>query len=62
MRVLLIWPPTTIYGDDPSLPPVVQPMGLAYLAGRLEKKGHYVSITAARGKCEDKIQAETSIC
>ena len=62
MRVLLIWPPTTIYGDDPSLPPVVQPMGLAYLAGWLEKKGHCVSIIDGRGKRDDKIQAETSIC
>jgi len=50
MRILLIFPPTTIYGDDPSIPPVSQPLGLAYLAAYLEKKGHQVAIVDGRGE------------
>jgi anaerobic magnesium-protoporphyrin IX monomethyl ester cyclase len=61
MRVLLLWPPTTVYGDDTSVPPVVQPLGLAYLAAWLEKKGHQVSIIDGRGSRQDKTQFETSI-
>ena len=61
MRTLLIWPPTTIYGDDTSVPPVVQPLGLAYLAAWLEKEGHDVSILDGRGSRHDKTQFETSV-
>ena len=61
MRVLLVWPPTTIYGDDPSVPPVVQPLGLAYLAAWLEKDGHEVSILDGRGSRDDKTQIGSSI-
>ena len=61
MRVLLVWPPTTIYGDDPSVPPVVQPLGLAYLAAWLEKDGHEVSILDGRGSRDDKTQIGNSI-
>ena len=61
MRVLLIWPPTTIYGEDTSVPPVVQPLGLAYLAAWLEKKGHEVSIIDGRGSRNDRVQHENSI-
>ena len=61
MRVLLIWPPSTIYGDDPSVPPVVQPLGLAYLAAWLEKEGHEVSILDGRGSRDDKAQSETYV-
>ena len=42
MKVMLVFPPTTIYGDDPSVPPVVQPLGLAYLGAYLEQEGHEV--------------------
>ena len=59
MRILLIWPPTTIYGEDPSVPPVVQPLGLAYLAAWLEKEGHKVSILDGRGSSKDKTKTET---
>ena len=61
MRVLLIWPPTTVYGEDTSIPPVVQPLGLAYLAAWLEKKGHEVSIIDGRGSRHDKYQSKNSI-
>ena len=44
MRTLLLFPPTTVYGDDPSVPPVTQPLGLAYLAAYLEREGHEVMI------------------
>ena len=54
MRTRLIWPPTTIYGDDTSVPPVVQPLGLAYLAAWLEKEGHDVSILDGRGSRHGK--------
>jgi len=54
MRVLLIFPPTTIYGDDPSIPPVSQPLGLAYLAAYLERKGHEVTIVDGRGERTQK--------
>ena len=50
MRILLLFPPTTVYGDDPSIPPVTQPLGLAYLAGYLEKEGHEVSFVDGRGE------------
>jgi magnesium-protoporphyrin IX monomethyl ester (oxidative) cyclase len=59
MRTLLIWPPTTVYGDDPSIPPIVQPLGLAYLAAWLEKEGHEVSILDGRGSSKDKTKTET---
>ena len=42
MKVMLVFPPTTVYGDDPSVPPVVQPLGLAYLGAYLEQEGHEV--------------------
>ena len=61
MRVLLIWPPTTIYGDDNSIPPVVQPLGIAYLAAWLEHKGHEVSIIDGRGSYADKTPYPNSI-
>ena len=61
MRVLLIWPPSTIYGDDPSVPPVVQPLGLAYLAAWLEKEGYEVSILDGRGSRDDRAQSETYV-
>ena len=62
MRVLLLWPPTTtVYGDHTSVSPVVQRLGLAYLAAWLKKKGHEVSIIDGRGSRQDKTQFETSI-
>lgn len=61
MRILLIFPPTTIYGDDPSIPPVSQPLGLAYLAAYLEKKGHQVAIVDGRGERTQKKESQNSI-
>ena len=54
MKVMLVFPPTTVYGDDPSVPPVVQPLGLAYLGAYLEQEGHEVSIIDGRGAREDR--------
>jgi len=59
MKVLLVFPSTTVYGDDPSVPPVVQPLGLAYLAAYLEKEGHTVKVIDGRGGREDKTQTPT---
>lgn len=56
MRVLLIFPPTTVYGDDPSVPPVVQPLGLACLAAYIEREGHEVTILDGRGKRQDTVK------
>ena len=59
MRTLLLFPPTTVYGDDPSVPPVTQPLGLAYLAAYLEREGHEVMILDSRGGKEDTTQTST---
>ena len=40
MKVLLVFPPSTIYGNDPTLPGVLPPLGLAYVAGYLQKHGY----------------------
>jgi len=61
MKVLLIFPSSTIYGDDPSLPPVVQPLGVAYLASYLEREGHQVSILDCRGNKSDQIKVVNGI-
>jgi len=61
MRVLLLWPPTTVYGGDTALPPVVQPLYLSYLAAWLEKEGHEVSIIDGRGSRQNITQLGTSI-
>jgi len=53
MKIMLVFPPTTVYGDDPSVPPVVQPLGLAYLGAYLEREGHEVKILDGRGARED---------
>ncbi|KMP10313.1 hypothetical protein UR09_06650 [Candidatus Nitromaritima sp. SCGC AAA799-A02] len=60
MRVLLIFPPTTVYGDDPSVPPVTQPLGIAYLAAYLEREGHQVSIVDGRGTRDQITRSESS--
>jgi len=40
MKILLIFPPSTIYGADPASPAIIPPLGLAYLAGYLRKHGY----------------------
>ncbi|TET41382.1 MAG: hypothetical protein E3J63_02135, partial [Elusimicrobia bacterium] len=42
MRVLLIFPPTTIYPEED--PPLVFPLGIGYLAAVLERKGYEVRV------------------
>ena len=56
---MLVFPPTTVYGDDPSVPPVVQPLGLAYLGAYLEQEGHEVNILDGRGSREDTTRTPT---
>lgn len=54
MKVLLIFPPTTTYGADPTIPAIIPPLGLAYLAGYLERDGFEVKVLDARlGKGEN---------
>ena len=50
----------TVYGDDPSVPPVVQPLGIAYLASYLEREGHAVEILDGRGMREDTEKTPSS--
>lgn len=46
-RTLLIFPPSTVYFGDPTVPVATPPLGLAYLAGYLEKYGFPVAILDA---------------
>lgn len=55
MKILLIFPPSTIYGSDPTIPSVVPPLGLAYIAGYLEKYNYDVSILDARSLSKERI-------
>ncbi|MFZ5366164.1 MAG: B12-binding domain-containing radical SAM protein [Patescibacteria group bacterium] len=47
MRILLFYPPITVRGDDPTVPGIAPPLGLASLAAFLENKGHDVVIIDA---------------
>jgi anaerobic magnesium-protoporphyrin IX monomethyl ester cyclase len=44
MKVLLIYPPTTVYGEDPSKGGQVVPLGLAYLAAVCEQNQYETRI------------------
>jgi len=56
MKILLIFPPSTVFGRDPTLPAVMPPMGLAYVAGYLEKHGYDdVEILDARSLAGDRV-------
>jgi anaerobic magnesium-protoporphyrin IX monomethyl ester cyclase len=46
-KILLIFPPSTIYGKDPTVPSITPPLGLAYIAAYLEKYGYEVYILDA---------------
>lgn len=54
-KVLLIFPPSTIYGDDPTIPSVVVPLGLAYIAAYLEKYGYNADILDARSLSGERV-------
>lgn len=54
MRVLLIYPPVTIYGPGKVNPH--PPLGLAYLAGYLEKNKHQVEILDALALGRDNVK------
>jgi magnesium-protoporphyrin IX monomethyl ester (oxidative) cyclase len=55
MKVMLIYPPITVFGSDPTIPSIVQPLGLAYVAGYLEKEGFQVTILDARGLSGERV-------
>jgi len=55
MNILLIFPPSTIYGKDPTIPAVVLPLGLAYIAAYLEQHHYEVSIIDARSLSKDRV-------
>lgn len=56
MNILLIFPPSTIYGSDPTIPAVTVPLGLAYIAGYLEKHGYKsVKILDARSLSKERV-------
>ncbi len=55
MNILLIFPPSTIYGKDPTIPAVVLPLGLAYIAAYLEQHHYKVSILDARSLSKDRV-------
>jgi len=55
MNILLIFPPSTIYGKDPTIPAVVLPLGLAYIAAYLEQHHYGVSIIDARSLSKDRV-------
>ncbi len=59
MNILLIFPPSTIYGKDPTIPSVVLPLGLAYIAAYLEREHYKVSILDARSLSKDRVIASS---
>lgn len=44
MKILLIYPPTTIYGEDPSKGGQIVPLGIAYIAAVCEKNSYETKI------------------
>ena len=59
MNILLIFPPSTIYGADLTTPAVVPPLGLCYLGGYLEKHGYNnVTILDARSLSKGRVIRE----
>ena len=44
MKLLLMTPPSTIYGKDPTVPGITPPLGIAYIASYLEKQGYEVEL------------------
>ena len=59
MNILLIFPPSTIYGADLTTPAVVPPLGLCYLGGYLEKHGYKnVTILDARSLSKGRVIRE----
>ena len=59
MNILLIFPPSTIYGADLTTPAVVPPLGLCYLGGYLEKHGYKnVTILDARSLSKGRVVRE----
>lgn len=47
MKVLLVFPSSTIYGEDPTVPGATPPLGLAYIASYVESHGYQVKILDA---------------
>ena len=55
MNILLIFPPSTIYGKDPSIPALVLPLGLAYIAAYLRQHHYKASILDARSLSKGRV-------
>ncbi len=55
MKILLIFPPSTVYGSDPNIPAMAPPIGLAYIGGYLEKHGYNVEIFDSRSLSKDRV-------
>lgn len=54
MKILLLAPPSTIYGKDPTVPGITPPLGIAYIAAYLVQHGYEVELldTVALGGSE----------
>lgn len=59
MKTLLIYPPITKHKEDPSNPIAAPPLGLAYIAGYLEKNGYETRILDALALGIDNIVEES---
>lgn len=56
MKILLIFPPSNIYGRDLTIPAVVPPLGLCYIAGYLQNHGYEdVTVLDARSLSKDRV-------
>ncbi|MFH0986182.1 MAG: cobalamin-dependent protein [Candidatus Omnitrophota bacterium] len=44
MKILLIYPPMTVFGEDVTVPQVRPPLGLLYIAAVCERAGHTVEV------------------
>jgi len=55
MKILLIFPPMTIYGSDPTVPGVNPPLGLGYIGACLQKNGYGVRIIDALSQGVDNV-------
>lgn len=54
MRVLLIYPALTIYGDDVTAPQIRPPLGLLYIAAVAEQDGRETMLLDCVARCMDR--------
>lgn len=58
VKTLLIVPPVTIFGSDPTVPSPSPPLGLAYIAAYLESHGYEVEILDCLVLGQDEVRDE----